>query len=161
MRCARWFECDHSHGTAGVIYDLQWRSDHGRAGQRQKIEIGQAGQSKLAVAVHDEVIAKRWIKESGLSSVCADGLDANPKNVPLLGKGKRHFPPAGTGFRVKWMRDRASTLGCGRSCECAEMFTGRSGVGPPGIPSISPAVLLDGGDQGRELWSNFEILLMP
>ena len=43
--------------------------------QRQKIEIGEAGQSKLAVAVHDEVIAEGRVEAGDLSGVCADGLN--------------------------------------------------------------------------------------
>src|SRR5207302_5269924 len=67
-------ECNHPQGAAGAIHDLQWGSDHNCAGQRQKIEIGEAGQSKLAVAVHDEVIAEGRVEAGDLSGVCADGL---------------------------------------------------------------------------------------
>src|SRR5262245_42554261 len=110
MSCARWFECDHSYGTARAIYDLQRRGDHDCAGQRQKIKVGQAGQSKLAMAVHDEVIAKRWIKAGGLPSVCTNGLDANSKNIPLLGEEKRRFAlPAG---RMRPVLVDIQILGC-------------------------------------------------
>ena len=78
--------CNHPHGAAGAIHDLQWRSDHNCAGQRQKIEIGEAGQSKLAVSVHDEVIVEGRVEAGDLSGVCADGLNTNPENVALLGE---------------------------------------------------------------------------
>ena len=84
----RWFERNHSHGTARATYNLQWRSDHDRACQREKIEIDQAGQSKLAVAVHDEMITEGWIEPGGLSRVRADGLDADSENVALSGEEK-------------------------------------------------------------------------
>src|SRR6267142_5106983 len=89
---SHWFERNHSHGTAGAIHDLQWRSDHYRAGQRQEIKIGEAGQSELAVAVHYEMIAEGWVETGGLPGVCADSLDADSENVALLGEQERGFP---------------------------------------------------------------------
>ena len=83
---SRRLECDHSHGTAGAIHDFEWRSDDNGAGQRQKIEIGQAGQSELAVAVHHEVIAEGRVEAGRLSGICADGLDTNSKHVALFGE---------------------------------------------------------------------------
>ena len=55
-------ECDRADRTAAAADDLQRRGDHHRAGRRQSIEIAEAGQAELAVAVHDVVIRKRRIE---------------------------------------------------------------------------------------------------
>ena len=53
---------DCADRTAAAADQLQRRGDDDRAGRRQPIEIAQAGQAELAVAVHDVVIRKRRIE---------------------------------------------------------------------------------------------------
>ena len=85
----RRLEGDDAHGAAGPTDDLQGRGDNDGAGRGQKIEIHQAGQAELAVAMHDKMIGERRLEPRRLPGVSADRLDADSKNVALLGEEER------------------------------------------------------------------------
>src|ERR1051326_7425417 len=75
------FERDDSYGTPGTAYDFQRCSNHDRTRYRKQIKVGQAGQTEFSMAVHDEMIAERWIKASSLSGIGTDSFNAHAENV--------------------------------------------------------------------------------
>src|SRR5438445_7782464 len=79
--------CDgtHRHRAARAVDNLQWRGDDYGAGRWELIQVAQAGQAKLAAAVHDVVVRERRVKGSGPAGVRPNRLHADAQNVTLLG----------------------------------------------------------------------------
>src|SRR5580692_818447 len=85
LRLASWCDGDHSQRTAGAADDFQWRGDHDGAGGRKLIKVRQAGQPKLAAAVHQIVVREGWVKSGGLTGIGPDRFYPDPQHIPIVG----------------------------------------------------------------------------
>src|SRR2546427_4997911 len=79
--------CDGNppHRAARAVDNLQWRGDDYGAGRWELIQVAQAGQAKLAAAVHDVVVRERRVKGSGPAGVRPQPLPADAPKITLPG----------------------------------------------------------------------------
>src|SRR2546427_10522011 len=79
--------CDGNppHRAARAVDNLQWRGDDYGAGRWELIQVAQAGQAKLAAAVHDVVVRERRGKGSGPAGLRPHRLHPDAQNATLLG----------------------------------------------------------------------------
>src|SRR5262249_31144365 len=77
-------DCDHAGRAAGAAGDLLRGGADAGAGRRELVEVAEAGQPELAVAVHGGVVRERRIELARLAGVGADRLDADAEDVALL-----------------------------------------------------------------------------
>jgi hypothetical protein len=77
-------EGEDAEGAAGAVDDFEGGSDDDGASGGKLIEIAEAGEAELAVAVHDAMIGEGRVKLGGLACVGAYRFDAYSEDVAII-----------------------------------------------------------------------------
>lgn len=75
---------DDAKRAAGAINDLERRGNDNRARCWQLVQVNQAGDAKLAIAVHGGVIWEGWGEGACLAGIRSNGFYADAKHIALF-----------------------------------------------------------------------------